>query len=474
METGTDTEGPAETETDGPIETETDQDGDVVMEDQETKENKKLRLELEKERQNHQDTKRKFEKITKTLHMENDMMKGRGIARGRGRGSRGRGGNDTENSGIGRGTIRGRNEGENSGVGRGTTGENNRGTGRKGQRPEEQKWEGVKNKDGICQTWLEQDEICQRRRKGTCRYEHPPLCQESCVDKNCKRIHYGTEAEAIVAECERIKEEVKVLVSKEKCKNLLQTGFCKYGSICKYLHPKGTKVEAGRKEEDPQDNKKEDIVRKEDKKGTQSQGKGKERKENPPPIRERKVETTRREERGEMHQQKNPQRGNERENREEGQRSQERPEKEKRSRRDEKGLGRNVTEDTDNESSGSYREAGTSARADERDKRRQREEEERRRREDRDRSPRENRYEESRREEYEGYERRAEGGGYRDTYEEYEMEGSYREEREEPGQRRLNERMERHHEDRRDHGQRNRYRETRNREPERDRRENRR
>merc|ERR1712106_1215426 len=64
----------------------------------------------------------------------------------------------------------------------------------------------------------------------------------------CRKIHYGKQAEAISEECERAKAEVKEIASKEKCRNLEKTGFCKYGSICKFSHARESKTGAVQKE----------------------------------------------------------------------------------------------------------------------------------------------------------------------------------------------------------------------------------
>ena len=176
---------------------------------------KKERDEKEKVAANFENVKRHFETITKTLHKEKDEMKeqlrtdrGRTGRRGIPEGNRNR--NEREEGGRGRGT-RGRGQG-----GRTEIGTVKKDKVRKESTEREVEYEKVTRSDMICQKWIEQGRRCKRYQDKTCRYEHPPMCQETCRDPNCKRLHYGKETEEVSRKNERRRAEIKELMKKEK------------------------------------------------------------------------------------------------------------------------------------------------------------------------------------------------------------------------------------------------------------------
>ena len=95
---------------------------------------------------------------------------------------------------------------------------------RKESTEREVEYEQVTRSDMICQKWIEQGRRCKRYQDKTCRYEHPPMCQETCRDPHCKRLHYGKETEEVSRKNERRRAEIKELMKKEKCRNMEDTG----------------------------------------------------------------------------------------------------------------------------------------------------------------------------------------------------------------------------------------------------------
>merc|ERR1739842_182070 len=150
---------------------------------------------------------------------------------------------------------------------------------RKESTEKEMEHEKVIRNDMICQKWIDQGRRCLRYQDNTCRYEHPPMCQQTCRDPNCKRLHYGKATEELSRENERRKAEIRELRKKEKCRNMTDTGFCKFGSVCRYQHPNELKTEEGKKEDKEkvqrkETEKREETTKKEDKQDNQKEDRG--------------------------------------------------------------------------------------------------------------------------------------------------------------------------------------------------------
>ena len=100
-------------------------------------------------------------------------------------------------------------------------------------------WTGVRYIDRICEKWLEKEECWRKTEHNSCRYEHPPMCNEaSCGDENCRLIHKGRESRRLLEDIrkERIEAQEIRKTDSNVCKNYIR-GFCKFGSACTYVHP---------------------------------------------------------------------------------------------------------------------------------------------------------------------------------------------------------------------------------------------